>query len=225
MYPNKHTPNRDQYLGAIQLLGQSTKNDTSSNSNGELAEYSTLRTEILGYQRDSLQILVFSGVVGGLLLGFGEHSNARFSYLFLFVFLFAAVLLQTQRLTSTYRIACYIRLFLEPARSALSYETVWRELSLLRRGNPKGVTEYVYAYLKKEHVSFKHAVTLPLVLIQIFCIVEIVYLFGVCWGICLVIPCLFALYIEGKYIYYADKIDDIERAFEKICSSHQTDTT
>jgi len=121
---------------------------------GMLAEYNSLRQEILGYQRDSMNILAFAGVLSAFSFGYALKAQDGLYFYILTLLLVAPQLLQVQLLRSTYRIGRYIQIFLESPEAGLQYETRWMRL---KRKDPWH--EAVF--------TFKYAVSVPVILLQV----------------------------------------------------------
>jgi hypothetical protein len=170
-----------------------------------LAEYNTLRQEILGYQRDSMSILAFSGVLAAVTLGYAIKERAELLFFVVILILIAPLLLQVQRLRATYRIGRYIQVFLEGQETGLAYETRWTSFK-------------VKVPLHEKLYSFKFAVTLPVMILQAASLALMLYF---CKTFCMLTGVLCAigavvLCYEAWLVWHADRFDDLLDTMNKV---------
>jgi hypothetical protein len=130
----------------------------------KLAEYNTLRAEILGYQRDSVAIIAFSVAFCTAAFGYAVVSQFPAVAAFAALSMSAPLLLQIQRIRSTYRIGRYIEIFLEGDDSGLSYESR-HAIAQKNRRTSKGRLDRNDETDKL--TTFKMAVVMPILSLQI----------------------------------------------------------
>ena len=174
-------------------------------SEGVLAEYASLRSEIMGYQRDAMHILAFVAALSTPLLVYGMKGENPWVLLLVFLLCAPAFLLQVERLRSTYRIGRYIEVFLEGAQTGLHWETRWHRYKGPRPGG-------------EGFGSFKTSVSSPIVLLETVSLAMSWVLVGAApwWLIVVSIPALCVLVWETHVIRCCDDPEEPSRRWEQI---------
>ena len=92
------------------------------------AEYSALRTEVDSNSQIVMTVFLANVTVTAGLIGYGLSSGYGLIFLSPFVIIIPSLFFITSQLTSTVRIAAYIKVFLEDEHDELNWEGRWLEL-------------------------------------------------------------------------------------------------
>lgn len=127
---------------------------------GILAEYESLRTEIMKRQEARLSILAFTLAVVGTILGISFQGSSPFvlnSYLpvalgiFALIVIIAALALTVQYTQQNKAMTGYIRKYIEPEIPLMAYETRWKKYRIL-----KGKTSFIFPLTTSRALSITY---------------------------------------------------------------------
>ena len=160
---------------------------------GMLVEYKALRDEIIGNQRDSVQILSFLSAFVTVIFGYSITSKEWWPFLVLEFVTIPVLMFQIQRLIVTYRIATHIRHNIEQPETGLTWETFMEE-----QRNHRTYVELCCRY--------RYAVCLPILMAQIAALIGIFAFWqGQYWVICTIsIVSAIVFIIEAHMIFFAN---------------------
>lgn len=186
--------------------------DTREQVQGMLTEYNALRAEILGTQRDAVQILGFAATVSTALFAYGISIKSWWPFAFLELLLWACVALQAQRGRAAFRIGSYISVFLEGKETGLMWQTRWARYQTVKGPRHERV------------LSFRLAVSLPILCLQIVSLGMLWAFWGahVLWACVISLVILAAVFWEWHMVHYTPEIASEPKArFEAILSEER----